>query len=378
MSDVPSVVLVISLQPLDAMTTLFFGHLSARSPGRIQIMAPRARGLARALSQAAAVVLVRGLFEFEPVVRCARVLRIPIYYFVDDNFMVLREQGGRGAAFVERYSVDNVRQGLRGFAGVLLASPALIDYFATNSLHARRLLFPPARADARSIVTAPVKRERLHVAFFGGEHLHAFLLDTIVPAVRRLARVRPVTLIVVGVAQPIEASAGLIVQHETYAESYADGVRRLSAAGVDILVHPVAAGLANNAFKNPHALITAAALGAVPVVSDRSPYDNLRTEGVALLCEDSEESWFNALVEASSAESAARVRTRLAAFCLEFFEGRRSLDVIDGILREHRPPAAWSIPARVTVAAVILLIDHARRAVSRAKRLVQPAGAVVA
>ncbi len=333
--------------------------------------------LAGPLSAAAAVVLVRGLFELDAVSRCARALRIPLYYFLDDNFIVLREQRGSGAAFVEPYSTENVREALGGFSGVLLASSPLVDYFAENGLHSRLLLFPPTEGDQVKS-PAPAARPRVHIAFFGGRHLHACFLRTIVPAVRRVARRRPVTLIAVGVGEQIDASEGLMVVHQPYDESYMRAIRRLADQRVDVLVHPAAADLANNAFKNPHALISANALGAVPIVSNRAPYDRFQSEGVALLCEDSEDSWYHALVQVAEDDTASAIRMRLATFCAEHFGGGPNLEIINGMLRERIPPARWSTPWRAAVARAILLMNRAGRAVSRARRIMRSQKAAAA
>ncbi len=194
-------------------------------------------------------------------------------------------------------------------------------------------------------------------------------LHTIVPAVRRLARERPVTLLAVGVTGPIESSDGLSVVQQPYDESYARGLGRLAAEGVDLLVHPAASGLANNSYKNPHALISAHALGAVPIVSDAPPYDGLRSEEVALLCDDTEDSWYQALVRAATDESLrSAVRARLASYCANTVGGTLNREVLDEILHEHMPPGRGWIPFRSGIARVYLLMSLAGRAVSRIKR----------
>ena len=61
-------VLVVSLQPLDAMTTLFFGHLVGQVPEAIQVVRHGDPQLAAALAGASAIVLVRALFELDSVI----------------------------------------------------------------------------------------------------------------------------------------------------------------------------------------------------------------------------------------------------------------------------------------------------------------------
>jgi len=390
----PGFVLVVSLQPVDATTTLFFGQRLGIGAEQLRVVAYGSREVAGLLGRASAVIVVRGLFELGDVVTCARALRIPLYYFLDDNFIVLRDHGGIEAAFVTHYSLANVRAALRRFTGVLLATPALVQYFAEQRLHPRVWLFPPV-ADSNPSAPAPEPRARLHVAFFGGQHLHGMFLSTIVPAIRRLACERPVTLLAAGIPEPIPASEGLVVTHLAYDADYSRGITALAAAGVDLLLHPVAPGLANNIFKNPHAVISAHALGAVPIVSDAPPYGagshssvsvgahfsapdaGLATEGVALFCDHSEASWHQALLQAATDQRlAASIRASVDSYCANRFSGETNRTVVAGMLREHRPPApAWGV-IRSGLARGCGLMAKAGRAASRLAKTITPAKAV--
>ena len=358
-------VLVVSLQPMDASTSLFFGHLTRLMPESIRVVQYGKDDVARSLAEAAAVVFVRGLFEFSNLARCARALRVPLYYFIDDNFIVLREQGGIGGQFVTRYLAADVREALRDFAGVLLATPALVSYFAEQQLHPHLVLFPPVM-DAETPPAPRADKPEVTVAFFGGQHLHRHLLDIVVPAVRRLALQQPVRLLAVGLPESIPASAGLVVSQQPYDESYGRGLRALATEGVDVFVHPVARGMANNAFKNPHALISAHALGAVPVVSKAPPYDALGPAGVALMCEDNEASWLNALTQTVTDDSLrSRLGARLAAYCAEHFSGAANRAVVETMLSGYTPRSRAQAILRTGVARGYQAINLASRVAAR-------------
>ena len=131
-----------------------------------------------------------------------------------------------------------------------------------------------------------------------------------------------------------------------------------------MLVHTSVAGLANNAYKNPHALISARALGAVPIVSDRPPYDHLRPAGVALLCDDSIESWYAALVQALRPVERSLIGERLVSFCSSQFGGSVNHQVIDETGGLHSSSSRpWALPRRAVVRASVL-IDRLRRGVT--------------
>jgi hypothetical protein len=346
-------VLVVALQKLDATTTLFFGHARRLAPCAIRIVEFGEPALSSLMSSAAAVIFVRGLFEFGGLPAFAQRLGIPTYYFVDDNFIVLREQGGRNARFVALYSAQRVRDALRGFAGVLLSSPPLIEYFSSHQLHRHLLLYPPVIGECAH---EKDRQPGLRLAFFGGEHLHELFSRIVLPAVRRLACERPVTLVAMGFASEIPSSSGLTVIHSEYDESYARGIETLRRHGVNVLIHLVDASQANSAYKNPHALISALALDAVPVVSDRAPYDAYCATRNVMCCSDSEMSWFAALSSLAHEESRqADLRVGLRRYCEAHFDGAINRTVINGILSANRRSGfGLAIVRRVLIAGFLL------------------------
>jgi hypothetical protein len=357
-------VLAVSLEPLDATTTLFFGHLEDSGAGALRVVRDDDPDLAAQLAGASAVVLIRALFEMEKVEWTCRQLGVPLYYFVDDNFMVLREQSGAWSPFVGRYSVANVRDRLRGFAGVMLSSPSLIEYFDRESLHPALTLFPPV-AWPKPLSPPASRPATLGIGFFGGKHLHSTFREVVMPAIERLAATRPVRLIIAGLDTTIAASPGVTIAAQPYEASYAAGLASLGRSGIDVLVHPSVAGLANNQYKNPHALISAHALGAVPVVSDRPPYDHLRDEGVVLSCDDRVDSWHAALAQAADVDAGGRIRERLADYCTSHFDGAVNRHVVATMIDAHPAPAAGATRWRRIHAAACLAAARLRGRLQR-------------
>jgi len=345
----PRYVLVITPDADAAPTALFFTRLAGLKPGAVRFARYRHDRAAALLGHACAVVFVRGLFEFGDLVRCAGWLGVPRYYFVDDHLILVRQDGGAAAPFVADYTEANVVHMLRDFSGVLVSTPALGDDFRCRRVHANIRLFPPAMPAS---LPPPARQSReLSVAFFGGSHLHTYLLETIVPALRRLAERQPLTLIAAGVPFAVAPSDGLTIRQLPYEPSYAVGLERMRQIGIDVLVHPVAPGLRNNPFKNAHALITAHALGAIPVVSAAPPYAGLDEAGVAVLCSDSPDSWLQGLLRATDLEQAAGLRERLAAYCTREFSGAANVALWSDLLTRHPRPGSLTAALRTVVAA---------------------------
>ena len=343
---------------------LFLGHLAERMSGALQVVRYADPELGVMVANASAIILVRGLFELDGVFLAARALRIPLYYFVDDNFILLREQAGPWSPFVRRYSAANVRRRLRAFRGVLLSSDALIAYYRAHNLHHELTAFPPIEWQQR-LSRPPASPQGVSIAFFGGLHLHEMFSTCILPAGRRLAIEQPVTLIAAGVTGTIAPSPGLSVVEQPYDMSYARGLRRLAATGVDVLVHPTAPGLDNGRYKNPHALISANAIGAIPVVSDRPPYSDLREAGVALLCDDSSESWYAAFAQVAQPAERMPIGERLQKFCSSQYGGRINREVIDKMLSLPESPSARWRRARTGMVRAAVLLGRLRPAMAR-------------
>jgi hypothetical protein len=152
--------------------------------------------------------------------------------------------------------------------------------------------------------------------------------------------------------------------------SYSRGLRTLAAAGVDVLVHPSLPGHANNAYKNPHALISAHAIGAVPVVSARPPYDDLPEPAVVLQCEDTIDSWYVALTRALDPFEHRALSDRLGSFCASHFDGAVNRQAIESLV-DHPVSRSAGVALAWRIAGVICLFSY--RVLNKLRRLARKA-----
>lgn len=341
-ADAPYV-LVVSLAKRDPMCTLFFTHLAGRVPMRI-VQYP-ADDTVGPLSGASAVVIIRGLFEFGPLIACAEWLKVPLYYFQDDNFMLIREEEQTYGSIYERYTNDAVRSTLTRFDGVLLATPSLVDYFREQRLHNRLWLYPPVAGPSLNATSETADRP-LTIAFFGGQHRREPFVRHVYPAIVDLARGRPIRIIAAGIdPEALPPAEGVEVVFPKYDASYTAALQLVAQYGVDILVHPSAI-TANNIFKNPHVLINAGVIGAAPIFTNEPPYEVVADAGVALLCENTRDSWYAALSRlAADPTLRASIRERLSAYCATHFSGAVNVQILSEMLRMHPAPSpsarAW-------------------------------------
>jgi glycosyltransferase involved in cell wall biosynthesis len=360
----PGYVLVVATSRDDPFTALFFGGLPPDILRHVRIRAFGVDSLTSSLAGAAAVIVMRrGLFDFGGLSAYAGVLDIPRYYFVDDNFMIVREEPDLYGPDFSEYTDDNVRRALSGFEGVLLGSRPLVEYFAQRSLHPRLVEYPP--------IAWPILRPRapgggraadepFRIAFFGGDHRRDVLATIVHPAIRRLASRHAVELIVAGVdPAALPPAANMRVVHQPYDVRYGEALRQLARHRIDVLVHPTPP-TRNNPYKNANVLINARAVGAVPVLSDLPPYDTLGSPPPALLCANRQDAWYDALARlADDRDLGDEVFQRVERYCHDHFSGDANAEAIRRILAAHRAPARATRVARRVIAGPPLAFDRA-------------------
>jgi hypothetical protein len=157
---------------------------------------------------------------------------------------------------------------------------------------------------------------------------------------------------------------GLTVETLPYDRDYSRSLEAMARHHIDILVHP-SSHTRNNEYKNPHVLINARTLGAVPVFSDAPPYDALADHGVCLLTEDTEPGWFTALSTLGEADVRERMSVRIAQYCDQYFNGAANIACLSEIIAQQKGRAARPSAARLAIRlAGGLVADMTSRAVS--------------
>ncbi|MGD0898815.1 MAG: glycosyltransferase family 2 protein [Thermoguttaceae bacterium] len=126
-----------------ASATSCFNRLPTQLRGRVRI-ACSAADREEEMIGASAVVFTSSAPAMAPWIDYAERIGVPCYCFLDDDFLAPNGQAS-GRPQPRRCSADALRERLRGFAGVLLSSRRLIDYFREEQLHSNLLYYPPLR-----------------------------------------------------------------------------------------------------------------------------------------------------------------------------------------------------------------------------------------
>lgn len=242
------------------------------------------------------VIFVRDLCGLKPIINKCELLKIPMYYYIDDNFELLKGIN----------EVDNIvsllnRKYLSKFEAMLVATPNLKEYNEKRMIHDNILLLEP-------IIGSTIFRNNLNdkskinIAFLGGEFREETFINIVFPALFRLSKEYEINLFC-----PIsKRTKSLKAYEKTKLNIYfIDRVLSLNKViqlygerNIDILVH-CGPEIDNNKYKTENALINAVQLGAVLVASKNYPYykgDDF-VEDLCVLCDNNETDWYNSLID---------------------------------------------------------------------------------
>jgi glycosyltransferase involved in cell wall biosynthesis len=339
----------------NASVSLYFDYLPEDISQRVRVIQYNHFSLEE-MVHASAVIFVRQLLEpaTKVWIETAQLLRIPCYYYIDDNLIALSEEDGEESTAIHDYSLSNVRNSLSSFNGVLLSTKKLIEYFERNSIHDHLMYYPPIAKylNKRTLMEKTHGDRTLRIAFMGGWHRIDNFNKYVLPAIQRLSEHRRIELLVPYSQQDvyrIKANENTVVKRIERTISYNAMLMKYQANKIDILVHPNSNSI-NNEFKTMNVLINSMLLGAIPILSKDEPYKNLEGLGVAILCENDENEWFSAISDISSNRGRrTEYLDNLADYCRTNFSGSENSSVLRMILGKHKSPSQLEVEHRYRI-----------------------------
>lgn len=300
-----------------------------------------------------AIVIERDLSTaVDQILDWAKRAGIPCYYYIDDNFIVLAED------YKKTTLRDNMTQlakgtsakSIRRFQGVFCSTPALRDYFQKQNFHQEIALMEPIYTP-EYVQPYHSLSERVNIVFFGSFIRGEVLIDTVYPALERIAETREIHLYCpdetfLGLTKALcEKDEALSKRFEqAQKEETADEFRinenltlhcfprtlslelalqRLANQKIHIQIHcgPI---IENDRYKTVNALLNAVCLGAVLIATDDLPYSAIQSDGpTCLLAENTESAWEDALRKALNPQLHQTIYQNAHAYCQKEFNAQR-------------------------------------------------------
>ncbi|CEJ96030.1 glycosyl transferase, group 1/2 family protein [Caballeronia glathei] len=359
-------ILVVTVQ-YDASTALYFDLLGAPFGRRVRVVDHLATQHVDALMRASMLVVLRGVRQYQSWLDAARALKIPTYYFLDDNMPLLSQLG---EAFMpgEDFSHDPFREALKDFNGVLLSSPRLEEYFRQHDLHKRLLNFPVGisiheqERMRAAFGTCERRVGEIVFAFMGGLHRSKGVWELLIPALARVAsegaRIHFVAPALGGESEVLERLPSLMrVTLVPWDHGYVHVLRRFARYAPDYMLLATS-DTKNNSYKTRHPLLAARLLGAVAVIPDIEPYGEEIDHSISVMVEKpfELESWYRVLRDIVDGRVDAEViKERNRRYCETNFSGEANVNVLRELVK-----AAGGTPSWHTQYRRVLALEHAR------------------
>jgi len=349
--------LIVNVQ-YDASTALYFDMLPPPLAQRLRVVSHKTTSSIEALAGATAVIIVRAVRSCQAWIDNARALRIPVYYFLDDNMPLLAETG-EALMVGEDFRRGALREDLNQFDGVLLSSLSLIKYFQQHQLHPRLLHFPVACATQEQIrhrfeaLRPPADADELVFAFMGGLHRSKAVWDLILPALAQIASEgQRIHFIAPGMKSDSkllnDLPTSIRVTLLPWDPGYIFALRRFASLSPQyLLLAP--SRTPNNPYKTLHPLLTAHLIDAVAVLPAIDPYLGIDDNSVALIVEQpfQRDGWYRALRRIVDKHvDVESLKQRNGDFCEKEFSGEVNVQVLREVIASSGGMPSWPLKFR--------------------------------
>jgi glycosyltransferase involved in cell wall biosynthesis len=271
------------------------------------------------IARSDAIILVRDLLSdgAQRIALICKLMKVPLYYLIDDNFILLRSEMTQFAS----YTNQNVSAALKDFAGVLCTSRPLAEYFRDFRLHPSveqiNPVFDSTKVKKLKRLTTPATSPNLRIGFVGGDFREKNLNEHFIPALCTVSSDVPATLFSRSKPQNVD-NLPFDVAIVPFTASFDEFLTNWRALGLDVLVH--SRGHTNNIdYKASSILLIALYLGAVPVVCSERAFQEIGEEQGVLKVDGDRSSWEDAIRRVQNAKLRQQLLSRLSDFCRTHF-----------------------------------------------------------
>ena len=298
---------------LDATVSLYFDGLPPDLQSCLRFLRPgEAKHEGQWLLEADLVIIVRG-FEHaveRGVTQLLKKAGIPYVWFVDDDFIALREE----ESSFDYYSRRNVEAFLRGAAGTVTTSEALVAML--GEFHHTVILWPCVLDEQLSGGQSMMTSNSLRLGCFGGAFRHDSLVHQVLPAI---GVVRGHSGSMLFVTPEVKSNCEMPqIRVVPFVENFARFVVHWHSLGIQAVVHPYGK-TRNIGNKSMASVLVSRYIGAVPIVADEPAYARLTDAVGVLKASEEHETWLGCLTRAADPEEAGVLFSRLEVWCKEEF-----------------------------------------------------------
>ena len=311
---------------IEASVSLYFDGLPPELKARLRFLQPGTLVSDMGWLASASLVLVVRDFQHMAVTGALDLLNeigVPYAWFIDDDLIAL---SGEVKGF-DYYTRPAVEAFLQRATAIVVTSEKLASTY--QKLHQTVIVWPCVyNANLAS------SNETLHIGIFGGAFRRGSFQSHVQPAINRLRGLRPVHVFAANDIS--EGNPGPRLRLMPFESAYGSFVLRWQRLGLRILVHPYGETV-NIANKSLASILSAAYLGAVPVVGHEPAYALVSEENGVLKAQKDSASWHACLLRLADPAQADLLLTRLNDWCQAHFNPEKAREPFNRLMKAALP-----------------------------------------
>lgn len=297
-----------------------------------------------------AFIFMRGLEEFEEIIEVCKEMKIPCYYYIDDNFMMLLKDinekniilNKNEAREIKRMCIETSKIQKYNFEKILCSTKTLKKFFLEKKLHTDIEVLNPI-IDKDNINIHEYLNEEISIAFMGGSFRNKVLKETVLPAIIKLSKEIKVNFYYPK-SQEIDDlkkryGKGFQINFVGIEKTFSlpKLLKRFSKYNIDILVH-CGSEMYNGIYKTENSLLNAVQLGAVLLTSNIEPYKTIfNNKNEYIRVENHIEEWYLKLKELSqNKELRKKIYLKSYDYCNKIYSGEIEIEILESIVNKFQ------------------------------------------
>jgi len=288
-----------------------------------------------------AFIFMRRIRDYQNIIEICEKEKIPYYYYIDDNFIVLNEDiekleinvSKKEKQEIKKFSKETKNLKFYNFKKVFCSTEMLKNFLIENEIYSNIEVLNPI-IDFNNVFKYESTKKNISIAFMGGDFRSKVLKEIILPAIIRLSNEIQITF-----CYPKNKSLNLkkmfggnekvkFIEVEK-SLSLSRILRKFEKNNVDILIH-CGEEMGNNKYKTENSLLNAVQLGAVLLTSNIEPYKTIfNSKEEYIRVENSVEKWYLKLKEiAQNKEMRKELYIKAYDYCKLNYSGKNEKEIL--------------------------------------------------
>ena len=297
-----------------------------------------------------AIIFMRDLEFFQKIKKVCDALKIPYYYYIDDNFITLMKDieekriniALEGKRQIKKFAKDTEKLATYDFKKIFCSTEKLKDYFIQRNLHHDIEILKPI-IDFENISKFRANEDSISLAFMGGSFRNEILKEVVLPAVVRLSKDIKVNFYYPKNKDQKKDELKIYNDNENLkfipierTFSLQKALRKFGKNRIDILIH-CGEDINNGIYKTENSLLNAIQLGAILVTSNIEPYKSIfPSEKEYVRVSNEINDWYVTLKTLSEQKEKRKEIYNIAfEYCKKNYSGEYEKEILEKALSDY-------------------------------------------